>query len=40
MTKATDVNGDEVEQNKEYRIDFSTGELVPVEDEDEDDSGA
>ena len=32
MSETTDVNGDPIEENKKYRIDFSTGEMVPVED--------
>lgn len=39
MSETTDVNGDEIEDEKEYRLDFSTGELVPVED-DEGESGS
>lgn len=34
MTEETlDANGDPIEQNKEYRLDFATGEMVPVEDD-------
>jgi hypothetical protein len=33
MSETTDVNGDPIEQNKKYRLDFATGEMIPVETE-------
>lgn len=36
MTDTTDANGDPIEDGKTYRLDFATGEMVPVDEEGDD----
>lgn len=40
MSETTDANGDPIQDGKQYRLDFATGEMVPVEPDDEDDVAA